>query len=189
MGGTFFRDENKTLTVHNEIVRNWIAKDDQAERAYRFRTANPISSSSELGTPSVSPKDVLVTIDGEIAPVHTVLGEVGEVSLREYTLADPKNLREESFPQPISEDSEVLVSYIAYALDRRIRVGVDKKDYYRITTVAEDPSTGDLYETPLDQCAPFSDREIERVDYMWREGIRRNNWILDQGGKSKVLCS
>ena len=169
------------------MVNSWVSKGNQAERAYRFRTTNPISSSSELGTPSVSPKDVLVTIDGEITPVHMVLGEVGEVSLLEYTLSDAKNLREQSFPHPIKEDSEVLVSYIAYNPSNRVRLGVDKKDYYRITTVAEDPQTGDLFETPLEQCPPFSDREIERVDYMWREGIRRNNWILDQGGERVKL--
>ena len=168
VGGTFFRDENHTFTIHNEVVNTWISKGDQAERAYRFKTVNPISSSSELGTPSVSPKDVLVTIDGDITPVHMVLGELGEVSLLEYTLPNAKNLREESFPHPIKEDSEVLVSYIGYNPSNRVRLGVDKKDYYRITTVAEDPQTGDLFETPLDQCPPFSDREIERVDYMWR---------------------
>ena len=187
VGGTFFRDENHTFTIHNEVVNTWISKGDQAERSYRFKTVNPISSSSELGTPSVSPKDVLVTIDGEITPVHMVLGELGEVSLLEYTLPNAKNLREESFPHPIKEDSEVLVSYIGYNPSNRVRLGADKKDYYRITTVAEDPQTGDLFETPLDQCPPFSDREIERVDYMWREGIRRNNWILDQGGERVKL--
>lgn len=187
VGGTFFRDENKTFTVHNETVTDWISKGQHSEEAWKFKTKNPISSTSELGTPSVSPKDVVVTINGEVAIVHMVVGELGEVSLLEFTLPDPRNIRNVSYPQDIVEGTEVTVSYIAYSPDQRVRIGPDKKDYYRISTVAEDPETGELFETPLEYCPPFSDREIERVDYMWKEGIRRNNWILDQGGERVKL--
>jgi hypothetical protein len=30
---------------------------------------------------------------------------------------------------------------------------------------------------------PASDSQIEQLDYIWREAIRRNNWILTQGGE------
>jgi hypothetical protein len=139
-----------------------------------------------LGTPSVSPADVVVTINGVVVPVHRVIGEIGQVSLLEFYEVNPITGNWEVNASP-TEDAEVLVSYISYFPSDRVRLGVNKRDYYRIATVAEDPSTGELYETPLEQCAPFSDREIEVVDYMWREGIRRNNWILDQGGERVKL--
>ena len=88
---------------------------------------------------------------------------------------DAITLTEDSLPPPIDDNAVVTVSYIAYDPESRLRLGTDKRDFYRIATVAEDPRTGTLHETPLEHCKPFSDRELERVDYMWREGIRRNN--------------
>lgn len=186
VGGTFFRDEGRTQTIHNEVVDHWLSFGDQAEDPYRFLTKHPISSSTEIGSPSVSPSDVVVTVNGQVAPVHRVIGEMGQVSLLEYFQANPVAAKFESNPM-ITEGSEVLISYIAYFPSDKLRAGVNKRDYYRVTTVAEDPATGELYETPLEHCPPFSDREIEVVDYMWREGTRRNNWILDQGGERVKL--
>lgn len=187
VGGTFYRDQNKTLTIHNEVVDHWISKGNQAEESYRFQTKHPISSMYDPGTPSVSTSDVVVSVDGIITPVMSVIGELGQVSLIESTLPNPLNLRNETYPPPITDTSVVTISYLAYFPSSRIRLGTDKKDYYRIATVAEDPTTGQLHETPLEYCPPFSDREIEAVDYMWREGIRRNNWILEQGGERVKL--
>lgn len=187
VGGTFYRDGECTETIHDEVVDTWIAFDNQGERPYRFKTKYAISSISVVGEASTSPKDVIVTINGIVVPVMSVFGQTGEVSLAEYHAEDPKNLRVESYPPLIKEGDEVLISYVAYFSDRKVNTGVDRRDYYRISTVAEDPLTGSLYETPLEYCVPFSDREIERIDYMWREGIRRNNWILEQGGERVKL--
>jgi hypothetical protein len=187
VGGTFYRDGDCTETIHDEIVDNWISFNNQGERPYRFKTKYAISSVSVVGEASTSPKDVVVTVNGVVIPVMSVLGQTGEVSLAEYHIEDPKNLRVESYPPLIKEGDEVVISYVAYFSDRKVNTGIDRRDYYRISTVAEDPKTGSLYETPLEFCPPFSDREIERVDYMWKEGIRRNNWILEQGGERVKL--
>lgn len=185
--GTFYQDGSRTEAIHNEVISEWVSFGNQAEDPYRFRTAYPISSTTMLSQPSTSPNDVVVTINGVVVPVLRVIGEIGEVSLAEFTAPNPLNLRNESFPPPLTQDSEVLISYVAYFPDDRVRADVNKRDYYRISTVGEDPLTGLLHETPLEYCVPFSDQEIERVDYMWREGIRRNNWILEQGGERVKL--
>lgn len=182
IGGTFYRDSNKVTSVHNEVVTNWISKGEQAENPFRFYTQFPIARLGSNGEPSFSTRDVTVTVDGIIIPARSVFGPKGEVSLVMGTPPDPITYRQ----QPntfIGDNSVVLVSYLSYSPSEQIRVGVDKRDIYRVTTVAEDPLTNELHETPLDQCDPFSDRDIEQIDYIWREGIRRNNWILEQGGE------
>jgi hypothetical protein len=69
-------------------------------------------------------------------------------------------------------------------LDRRHKV------FYRLTTVAIDASgtsiTG-LVETPLGYTEPISPMNSEKFDYIWREAVRRNRWILEQGGERVKL--
>lgn len=65
-----------------------------------------------------------------------------------------------------------------------VRTNLDKKTWYRVTTVALDPASPTGFrETPLEFAEPATFRAVERIDYMWREAIRRNNWVLEQGGE------
>jgi hypothetical protein len=76
----------------------------------------------------------------------------------------------------------VEISY--YTNRNHVRSGLDAKLYYRITTVALDPDTpSGLIETPLNRCEPYTNIAVETLDYIWREAVRRNNWILEQGGE------
>lgn len=191
IGGTIYRDRIDTWAVNDEVITadKWISKGDQGEDPYRFQVEYPIARQNSINDPADSPRDVVVMINGVIVPTSRVLGEFGEITLF-YTgrpKSDAITLTQDSLPPPIDDNTVVTVSYIAYDPESRLRVGVDKRDFYRIATVAEDPKTGQLHETPLEHCKPFSDRELERVDYMWREGIRRNNWILEQGGERVKL--
>ena len=190
VGGMLYRDRINTWTVHEEVIEDyqWVSKGTQQEEPYRLNTKYPIAKLNSISEPANSAKDVIVTVDGEIVPVSRVMGEIGEVVLLYTTRPYPNaiTLGEDALPQ-ITDTSVVKISYLAYDSSSRLRVGVDKRDFYRVTTVAEDPTTRQLHETPLDQCPPFSDREMERIDYMWREGIRRNNWILEQGGERVKL--
>ncbi len=191
VGGTFYRDRVDSWLVYEEpiLAESWISKGDQPEDPYRFRTEYPIARIGSPSEASFSGRDVIVTIDGEEVPVLRTMGQVREVILL-YTgvsLAKPLEMRAVSYPPPITEDSVVKITYVAYDPSFRLRVGTDKRDFYRVASVAEDPKTGELHETPLEYCQPFSDREVERVDYIWREGMRRNNWILDQGGERVKL--
>jgi hypothetical protein len=190
VGGSFYRDRIATWTVHEEEVQpyQWFSKGDHTEDPYKFKTKYPIAKLNSHTDPGDSPKDVVVTVDGQTFPVTRVIGQLGEVTLayRARPADEAITMRDGLFPE-ITDTSVVKVSYLAYDMSSRLRVGPDKRDFYRVTTVASDPLTDKLYETPLDQCKPFSDREIEQVDYMWREGIRRNNWILEQGGERVKL--
>jgi hypothetical protein len=41
----------------------------------------------------------------------------------------------------------------------------------------------DFVETPLEHAAATSSFDVEKLDWIWREGIRRNRFILEQGGE------
>ena len=64
---------------------------------------------------------------------------------------------------------------------------LDQKTYYRITTVAHDRNTGALLETPLERASEVNNRQIEQLDWVWREAIRRNRFMLGQGGEPVKL--
>jgi len=77
--------------------------------------------------------------------------------------------------QSQGKDSVVEVSY--NYISHIVRTNLDKRLYYKVTTV-----TTDGYESRLEETEPHSVREIERLDYIWKEAIRRNRWILQQAG-------
>ena len=182
VGGTFYRDVIHTTPIHNEVIDDWISFGEQPESPYRFKTKHPISRLGSNGEPSTSPKDVLVLVDGIEIPARTVIGQLGEVSLA--LGKNPNPITEEvSQEYSFNQNQTFTISYTAYSPSTLVRGGIDKKTFYRITSVAEDPLTGALHESPLDYTQPFSDMQIEKIDYIWKEGIRRNNWLLEQGGE------
>src|SRR5690606_13986201 len=72
-----------------------------------------------------------------------------------------------------------------------LRTELDQRVFYRITTVGyrhlPDGSTTPLVETPLERATATHNFEIEKVDWIWQEAVRRNRWILEQGGESVKL--
>jgi hypothetical protein len=131
---------------------------------------------------------VIVTINGVPARIHEVFGPSNEITLGDATDINPRNDRFAFAPLPMGPADAVVVTY--YTLKNIVLPGVDKKSFYRVTTVAEDTAQpGGLIETPLNVTAPSSDMQIEQLDYIWREAIRRNHWILTQGGERvKLFC-
>ena len=192
VGGTFFRDFTDVALVANEVIpwgSGWQSLGN-APNDYRWtlRTRYPIHKPRTQGVPANSPVDVTVTVNGVTAWVTDVFGPSNEITLGNYSQLNPTNDRPVLSPIPTGPSDAVVVSY--YTLKNLVSVGVDKKSFYRVTTVAEDASQpGGLIETPLNVTAPSSDMQIEQLDYIWREGIRRNNWILQQGGERvKLFC-
>lgn len=189
VSGTFFRDYTDVALITKEVIPwdgGWQSKGDAPNLArWTFKTRYPITKPRTLGVPANAPVDVLVTIDGVPAWVASVFGETNEVTLDTSVTINPANDRNVESPLP-GPDSEVAISY--YTLRNLVSPGVDKKSFYRVTAVAEDPTQpGGYMETPLDQTAPSSDMQIEQLDYIWKEAMRRNRWILEQGGERVKL--
>lgn len=185
VGGTFFRDYTDVVLVSREIINwntSWQSRGDASNnKKFVLRTAYPIHKRATQGTPANSPEDVFLTIDDVPVRVDSVFGPAGEVTLVTIPDTDPTTNRL-SGPVLPTASSQVLITY--YTLRNLVLPGVDKKVYYRVTTVAESPTApGGLVETPLNYTYPLGSIDIENLDYIWKEGIRRNQWILEQGGE------
>ncbi len=190
VSGSFFRDFTDVSLVSLETIlwdTGWQAKGDAANLGrWTLKTRLPIYKPRTQGVLANAPQDVQVMVDGVQAWVVDVFGPTGEVTLDTTIQIDPQSDRYVRAPLPISVDSVVTITY--YTLQNIVSPGVDKKSFYRVTTVAEDATQpGGLVETPLNVTAPASDMQIEQLDYIWREGIRRNRWILEQGGERVKL--
>ena len=187
VGGTFYRDFTDNAYVENETVvwdEAWLVRGEQANSAtWKFRTKNyPIVKKSGQSIAANSPMDIQVVINNVIVPVHEVFGPTGEITLintRGYNFATDRWIEP---TLPTGPGTAVSVSY--YWNKNTVRTNLDKKIWYRVTTVSRDSNSPTGFrETPMDFAEPQTFRTVERLDYIWREAMRRNNWILEQGGE------
>lgn len=190
IGGSFYRDETKNVRISNEIIRwdqDWIHRGDAPNnRRWVFRTkyraVKPLIHQCIWAS---DPTDVVVKVDGEIAWVDNVFGRSGEVELVNQPVFDPNT---EKFVPPVLPNAGSVVTVTYTTNQNYVKFGLDEKVFYRLTTVAFNAcETSDLIETPLEYCQPLTPIEIETQDYIWREAIRRNNWILEQGGERVIV--
>lgn len=189
VGGAFYRDRTDNTQVR-EVVRwadDWIFKGDAPnDRTWVFRTRHPIVKQKDAGpfqrpTPANTPKDVKVWIDGVEVPVNGVFGPTGEVTLINRETFDVATEKREAAILPTANST---VEILYYTNRNHVRSGLGAKVFYRLTTVVLDTTTPSGYnETNLSYTPPLSNLEVERLDYIWREAIRRNHWILQQGGE------
>lgn len=191
----FYRDYTNIVEQVDEIIPwqgGWIFRGDGPNsRAFRLKTRNtPVVKADTNAIPADSEFDVVVKINGVPVPTRAVFGPKGEVDLDLRPVWDPST---ETMVEPTipTEQDAVTITYnwmkgqkLVNTLDNRHKV------FYRLTTVALDPTgvspTG-LVETPLEYSEPISPMNSEKMDYIWKEAIRRNRWILEQGGERAKL--
>lgn len=183
----FFRDKTSTRRIVKEVVTSWTSFGSRGnDKAFILRSANPIHKSIaeppyDYPTFANKPSDVSVYVDGVEVLVDDVFGRSCEVRLVNQSHIDPIT-QQRVDPVLPSEGSTVEISY--WTNQNFFNTTLDKKVFYRITTVALSSETpSGLSETPLAQCQAVHLMEVESLDYIWREAIRRNNWILEQGGE------
>lgn len=196
VGTRFFRDWTDNILVENEIVdwnSQWVAKGDKSnDDTWQFCTRlRPIVKRVGQAIAANSPADVTLSIDGQVVPVHSVQGSTGLVTLINVPSFDIATERTFGPVLPKADGtSEVLVTYrynrnlVKHDLEHKAKV------FYRITTVAVDPSgqsPSGLVETPLEWSPPKNVMEVEQPDYIWREAVARNRWVLEQGGERVKL--
>ena len=83
-------------------------------------------------------------------------------------------------PDPL-QGGQIRVSYTY--ISNYIQTDINRKIYYKVTTVAQDRDTLAISETPLNQCEAVSPYDMEKIDWIWAESIRRVRWILEQAGE------
>lgn len=193
LGAPFYRD----ATLHEEVVdedvtNSFLAegKDDEGGK-WIFRVSNyPIVKPDSENFPANHPTQVIVKIDGQVVPAEAINGATGEVQLR----ADPVyDTARNKLVSPILPNPESTVTCTYHYNLNVVTNMLDRKVFYRVTTVGYrhwdgvdengDPIEEELLETPLAWTEAKTIQHMENMDYIWREGIRRNAWILDQGGE------
>jgi len=188
VGGGFYRDATDNALVRREVVawdEGWSSRGESANSGrWKLKTRWPMVKQDGQAIPADSPTDVMVEVDGVVAEIHEVLGTTGEVILVNTPIYDEALQKNRPPVVPTGPDSKVTVTYYRSA-NLTPGVALERKVFYRITTVA---ATDDgLVETELEQCPPITPTAVEELDYIWREAIRRNQWILQQGGERVKL--
>jgi len=188
VGGTFWRDQTSIVTVRETVMwdTDWVNKGN-APNDYRwvFRTKFPIYKLYQAGLGDLkyanSPVDVTLFIDNVEVPVQEVFGPTGEITLYRDARFD---VITEKTDYPIIPTSDSVVEVVYRTLRNRVSLLLGTHLFYRLTTVVLDSTSPSGYrETDLAYCQPAQTAEIESLDYIWREAVRRNNWILQQGGE------
>ena len=158
----------------------------QERRRFVVRVSKPpIVVSGSQGTIAHDPFDVWVEVDGVRAPVRAVAGFSGEIEIDVRAFPDAAHQTAVRGPVP-SLTSRVTATY--RRLRQLVKTDLAQRVFYRVTTVGVpagcgDCGEGDIVETPLEYAAATSSYEVEKLDWIWKEAIRRNRWILEQGGE------
>ena len=206
VGSMFYRDMTDITHIEDEVVSwegAWVSKGDTAnDRTWVFRTVmapivKPIATPPAgvatrlTATPANSPRDVTVTIGGEVVDVDDVFGPNGEITLINRPTFNP--ITEKSVPAVLPNLDGSTPVTVSYWYARNVAgAGLDAERTtqmcYRLTTVAIDAESPTGYsETPLAYSPPLFLSNVETMDWIWREAVRRNQWILEQGGERVKL--
>lgn len=203
LGSSFWRDRTQVVLAVNEDVSKAFttrgAPTDAADR-WMFRTRHrKIVIYPSPGSANLTNLNVQVTVfksganfdptkpyaGGLPAYVENVYADDGIVELRHHPTFDVTNQQLIPVVLPFQESDVVLATY-RYLADE-VRTDLFQRVFYRVTTVAFDESTRRLIETPLERATESNRDEVEKLDWIWTEAIRRNKWILNQGGERVKL--
>ena len=119
-------------------------------------------------------------------PAYKINGYSGEITLVSWPVFN-QELQQVIPPRlPYPPAGRVRVTY--RYIDNQVLTVLSQRIYYKVTTVAVDPNdpTNNI-ETPLDEVSDRSGFDMDMLDYIWKEAIRRNRWILEQGGEQVKL--
>lgn len=184
VGSTYWRDNTKIRLALQENVSNQFtnrgAKDD-ADGKFTFRTMyNPIHIDPAMNTEDCTNVNMQVTVNGKLSYVQSIYSIPGIVELRHLPTFDVTGQHQVDAVVPLNDNDVVLATY--KYVENSIPTDLGQRIFYRLSTVALD-SDGKITETPLDRATVANRDEIEKLDYIWTEAIRRSKWILFQGGE------
>lgn len=193
LGATYWRDEtDNELVVDEDVTDRFTRFGNQANGAHEgarfvFQTRFPIVKSGSQATPALTPSDVRVYVNDIEAKVLRVNGQTGEVELDIFTRHDPAT--QTAFTPVVPQPGDRITC--TYARNRSLlKTNLFQRVFYRVTTVGlpvgsdlSQVQSQDLLETPIEHATATHTFEIEKLDAYWKEAIRRNRWILEQGGE------
>jgi hypothetical protein len=187
IGVLCYRDETQEVYITENATPTVRYIEEPDKRWYIYAQRKPIVQPGTNGKISDRIQDVRVEIDDGDGvyldvPAFTVSGQTGEISLISYPTYN--NVINQTIPPrlPWPPMGRVRLSYTY--LNHQVLSRLNQRLYYKVVTVAVDPNDpSKRIETPLDEVEWRSTFDIEEIDYIWREAIRRNRWLLEQTGE------
>jgi hypothetical protein len=184
---TFYRDQVQlNLVVDEDVSSSFITRGNDPNSSWVFRVKNyPVMQHTGTTEMVVAARsgDVQVKIDGVTVPAFRVNGQDGFITLISSPVFNPTTQRLE--PPVLPTPTSVVTCTYRYVINYLISE-MSQRVFYRLTTVSA--QNGKLVETPVESVTSASPQQMEQLDYIWREAIRRNRWILEQGGeRAKVF--
>lgn len=177
----FFRDRTQSVvTLEENVSDSFVCRGDtDPSGRWIFRTLNRpihIQPSVNIDTADLN---VFVTIDGRQARVKLINSVTGEIEISKDPIFDVASQTLKAAVVP-SRDSVVLASYRFF--DDTSKTSLYQRIFYKATSVASDHG-GNIVETQVGRAVTTNTNAVENIDWIWREAIRRNKFILYQGGE------
>ena len=186
VGALFYRDETQEQYVSQEDATPTLVWSNEPDgKVMVFSQNKPLVKPGTNGQWTDRPQDVKVEIDGgdgqflEV-PAFAVNGRTGMIQLiNGYTWNyQVQQIIPPRLPTPPL--GRVRISY--YWLKHSVISALNQRIFYKVTTVIQNQN-GSFSETPVAEVSARSMHDIEMIDYIWREAIRRNRWLLEQAGE------
>jgi intein/homing endonuclease len=183
----FYRDQTEEVLVTEDATPT-IRHDLEPDGYWRvYAMHKPIIKPGSNGETSDNIQDVQVEIDdGDgnfvIVPAFNISGKTGEIQLISSPVYNPaiEQITPARLPWPPNGRVRITYKYLKHEVLSRLQ----QRIFYKVTTVAVDPNDNSKrIETPIDEMEYRSTFDIEEIDYIWREAMLRNRWILEQGGE------
>lgn len=191
IGALYYRDETREVWADQEdpvsggrFIAGTNATGDWVAHTYN----RPIVISGTNGEIAHHPKHVRVDIrptsldSFQTVPAFKVIGETGEIFLINKKVYNHEfNRLDDPVLPNLSSGGEIRISYTY--INNHIQLDINRKIYYKVTTVAINGENDEIEETPLNEVDAVSLYDMEKIDWIWAESIRRNRWILEQAGE------
>lgn len=192
IGALYYRDETTETyvdqedpTVGGRFIPGTTATGDWIAKTYHRPIIIPGTNGEIANNHTHVRVDIRETSSDDFVtvPAFKVVGEPGEIYLISKPVYNHTTNRCDPPVLPdFSRGGEIRISYTY--LSNHIQTNIYRKAYYKVSTVAFDNSCeGGTKETPLNEVEAFSLYDMEKIDWIWAEAIRRNRWILFQGGE------
>ena len=185
LGAGVYRDSTTAVLVENEVVTN-LERGLNPQNEWRFRTKfQPLVQQGLTTAKPATRQDITVRVnngDNVLMEVPFLRwdADTGEIVLISTAILDPATQKLVDARLPANLPGALTVSY--YVNSNKIRVDLNNRVFYKLTTVGVNQD-GQVVESELRMTKSVNLYQQEKTDWMWKEAIRRNRWILEQGGE------
>lgn len=185
LGVGVYRDITTNTFVDGEIVTN-LNRGLNPQHEWKFKTKFAPLVQNTVDAKLALRQDVVVKVDNgdgnglmEV-PYLRMHPETGEIVLISTKTLDPATQKLVPARLPLNTPGALTVSY--YFNANRIKSQLHNRIFYKLTTIGVN-SDGQTVESDLNLVRATNLYQQERTDWIWKEAVRRNRWILEQGGE------